>query len=375
MKYLNFLSRIPLKIKIPLIFLLLVQVVMARNQQVDSPFRRRVNALNRAGMLHWRLSGLKTHASFRSLSAAGPQVFWAAGSGATWIRSVNGGKEWEEHTFRGADSVLDFRGLAALDGRMAWLMSSGESEKGLARIYRTLNGGRSWTLQYKADSPGIFLDGIRFWDQLHGIAFGDPVQGHFYILLTQDGGLHWIPQAAAGSPSANTAEAAFAASGTSLIIRPQGRAWMATGGKGGGRVFTSRDYGHSWESTPTGLKSGDAAGIFGLCFLNDLQGIALGGDYIHIHDGQNNAAMTSDGGRTWVPALTTPQGLREAAVFIPARHLLVAVGPSGTSTSPDSGKHWMQQDTLAFHTIAGSHETVWAIGGHGHLATLQLPAE
>ncbi len=371
MKILNYLRQINLKYKIILFFPALSLLLFA-GHRVPASQAGPVNTFQASFTeLQWKLFPLKSHASFRSMALAGSKAIWASGSGATWIRSVNGGKSWDEHTFGGADSVLDFRGIAALNDMSAWLMSSGESENGLARIFSTVNGGNTWTQQYKASTPGIFLDGIQFWDRSHGICFGDPVQGHFFILLTHDGGQHWKQASMAASPAANGLEGAFAASGTSLAIRPGGIAWIATGGSGGARVFRSIDYGQSWAISATPLKTGTAAGIFGLCFISDHQGIALGGDYLRIHEHENNAAVTSDGGQTWLPAQTEPSGLREAAVFFSARHLLVAVGPSGTSTSADSGRNWAQHDTLAFHTLAGRKGEIWAAGGHGQLGELE----
>ena len=111
------------------------------------------------------------------------------------------------------------------------------------------------------ESLGGFWDAIAFWDSMHGILLGDPVDGRFTILTTSDG-TNW--QARTG-PKAEKGEAAFAAAGTALVARGAREAWFATGGPGGGRVFHSEDGGATWSVARTPLRpSSDGAGIFSL---------------------------------------------------------------------------------------------------------------
>ena len=50
----------------------------------------------------------------------------------------------------------------AIDGRIAYLMSSGSGDK--ARIYKTSDGGEHWDLQFTNPDPKGFFDSIAFWD-------------------------------------------------------------------------------------------------------------------------------------------------------------------------------------------------------------------
>ena len=106
------------------------------------------------------------------------------------IRTTDGGKSWAVRTVAGAENQ-DFRGIRAFDAENAIIMSTGNAEKGLARIYRTSDGGQKWTLVFETKTTGIFFDSIAFWDQRRGIVLSDPVDGHFILFRTDDGGTTW----------------------------------------------------------------------------------------------------------------------------------------------------------------------------------------
>jgi hypothetical protein len=55
-----------------------------------------------------------------------------------------------------------------------------------------------------------------FWDDQRGVMVGDPINGHFVLLKTNDGGETWQELDTAQTPKAMEGEAVFAASGTSL---------------------------------------------------------------------------------------------------------------------------------------------------------------
>ena len=76
----------------------------------------------------------------------------------------------------------------------------------------------------------FFFDGIDFWDKQNGIAFSDPIDGKFFIIKTKDGGKTWLPISPANIPAIQENEAAFAASGTSLVTVGRKYAYICTGG-------------------------------------------------------------------------------------------------------------------------------------------------
>ena len=132
------------------------------------------------------------------------------------MRTTDGGMTWKAGVVPDA-SDLDFRDVhAASDGR-AFLLSIGEGRK--SRIYGTEDGGNTWALRFVNRDPRGFLDAMAFWDSSHGIVMGDPVDGRFTILTTDDGGTSWKNSPRQNMPPALESEGAFAASGTCLVVQ------------------------------------------------------------------------------------------------------------------------------------------------------------
>src|SRR5260370_15580288 len=141
-------------------------------------------------------------------------VVWASGSNGVILKSIDEGKTWKRLHVAGGEA-LDFRGIAAFDGKIAYLMSSGEGEK--SRIYKTTDGGDTWNLQYTDKRKEFFLDALKCISEKECIALGDPIDGKFLLLRTQDG-QHWNSLPGNNLPAALLGEAAFAASNTSLLF-------------------------------------------------------------------------------------------------------------------------------------------------------------
>ena len=308
----------------------------------------------------WSPVATDTTANFRAISAPGGKVCWASGSKGTFARTVDG-RTWTTARVKGAEDA-EFRSIVAFDRRSATMLAIGEGEA--SRVFRTDDGGVHWALTWTNADPRAFYDALAFWDKDHGIAFGDPVDGRFPLLRTDDGGRTWtrlVPE----MPPTEPGEAAFAASGRALVLRGSSEAWICTGG-GAARVFRSRDRGRTWTVAPTPVQPGAAsAGLFGLLFWGVRDGLAVGGDYAA--DATPGALLrTRDGGRTWSLAFR-PGGLREAALR--TRDGLMLVGPSGTDVSKDGGETWTTvANPGALHTAANAGGTIWAAGAGGLIA-------
>jgi hypothetical protein len=271
----------------------------------------------------------------------------------------------------GADS-LDFRDIHAFDALTAVTMSAGEAEQGKARIYRTEDGGQTWQIVYQTTQKGIFLDGLDFWDDRRGICFGDPVEGRFFILTTRDGGRSWHELPVADRPAAQPDEAAFAASGTSLISVGKKTAYIGTGGATVARILQTNNYGATWQSLSTRLPAGPSSGIFGLRFWSKKKGIAVGGDYRTFTVESPNVLITKDGGKSWqLTEGTRPPGLKESVglyrqePFGKRNVLLMAVGASGSGYSADQGRSWVPLDHHPFHAVSFAGNVGYAVGGKG----------
>ena len=308
-----------------------------------------------------------TNSSLRSVQAVNAKVVWAGGTGGTCLRTLDGGATWEKLIVPSAER-LDFRGVAAFDTQTAIVMGAGEAERGLARMFRTSDGGQHWQLVFQTDEKGAFLDCVSFWDERAGLALGDPIDGKGYLLRTADGGRTWERIPPGQLPVMLPNEATFAAGNSAMVMQGASNVWIATGGAERARVFRSIDRGQTWRVAETPMPAGPTAGIFGLQFLDAQRAVGVGGDHQRVRAASDNVIVTSDGGRTWRKvAPTDPPGLKEAAVAL-GGDVLVAVGPSGTSLSRDFGSSWQKIDLAPFHAACCAEGQCWAVGGRGMVA-------
>lgn len=325
------------------------------------------------GKPRWKLTDTGVTARFRGLAPVDSKVAWAAGSGGTILRTVDGGRHWAG-VASAAMAGLEFRDIEAWDARNAVALAIGNGEA--SRIYTTADGGKSWTETFRNDDETAFYDCVTFMDRRHGLALSDPVGGKFRILATDDGGRSWAVRPTTGMPDALPGEFAFAASGTCLVSADHlgaGRAWFATGGGATARVFATADGGRSWSVTDSPLPSSEAGGVFSLAFKDPWHGLAVGGDYLTPDQAPDGAATTRDGGRTWTVSRTVPGEYRSGADWLGLLPVALAVGPSGSDITYDSGRTWKRFDTGSFDSVFCTPSLAcWASGEKGRIAKLSL---
>lgn len=324
----------------------------------------------------WEPQESGTKARLRGISVVSQDVAWASGTKGTVIRTIDGGTTWTPTIIPDA-AALDFRDIHAVDAKTAYVLSIGEGEK--SRIYKTLDGGNTWQLQHKNPDPKVFLDAIAFWDPDHGLALGDPVDGRYTILTTDDGGKTWTKGTPNGMPPALEKEGAFAASGTCLITQGDQNAWFGTGGGKTARVFRSQDRGRTWTVHETPIRANaPASGIFSLAFRDASHGAIVGGTYDQVDRKGQIAATTEDGGKTWkVVEQQEPNGYRSAVIPLGklSETTFLAVGPSGTDISNDDGRTWKSLGNKGFHaTATAGREATWAVGEDGAVAKFKVTA-
>jgi photosystem II stability/assembly factor-like uncharacterized protein len=325
-----------------------------------------------APLLEAQVSG--TNALLIAVSVVDSQVVWVSGTLGTWARTTDGGATWQTGRVAGADS-LQFRDVHALDATNAWLLSIGNGAQ--SRIYRTRDGGASWSLQYTNPHEQGFFDCFGFWDAQAGFAFSDSFDGRFLLVETSNGGDTWNEVEPARLPPANEGEGSFAASGTCVAVHGESHAWIGTGASAAGaRVLRTTDRGRTWQVARTPIVSGSAAGIASVAFRDARNGAALGGDIALPDSVRDNVALTSDGGVTWRlggrPSFT---GAVYGAAWVPGapRPTLVAVGPRGVSVSGDGGGSWLPVDTLNHWGIGmASPARGWIVGPGGRIHRLRV---
>lgn len=312
----------------------------------------------------WTPLASGTTASLRGLSVVDARVAWASGTGGTVVHTTDGGTTWTVDTIPGA-GAFDLRSVHARSARVAYVAATA------GRIWRTTDGGKTWVLQHQATDTAVFLDAVDFWDDQHGMALGDPIEGRFHLLVTSDGGDTWRVPPLIQRPVAMPGEAAFAASGSSLLVEGKAdsmQAWIATGGSVA-RVHRSMNRARGWVAYDTPMRQGSPAeGIFSLAEVPGQGFMIVGGHYAQDDSARANAA-TSLSGTIWQPvARDAPRGYRSGVAFARlagGNTVGVAVGPGGSDLSRDGGARWVAFDSAGYHAVRASRDGIFFASGSG----------
>ncbi|MDE2678677.1 MAG: CehA/McbA family metallohydrolase [Gemmatimonadota bacterium] len=306
----------------------------------------------------------------QAISPVSEETVWVSGHGGVILRSIDGGSSWDRVAAPGGDS-LQFRDIHAFSSRAAVALTSGDGP--MSRIYRTADGGGSWSLAFLMDDPAGFVSCLDFWDGDRGFAFGDTFDGSPYVLVTRDGGRSWSRVEAGALPAGNEGEGGFAASGTCARTGAGGHGWIGTGAGGSARILATSDYGESWTATEVPMARGDMAGIFTLAVDGGWPVMALGGD-LGSREAvvERNAAVSADGGESWTAAAAAPI---EGSVYGSAvggrtwYRVVVAVAPTGAAFSDDMGATWEAIPDVSAWAVefADGGRVGWAAGGGGRV--------
>ena len=321
----------------------------------------------------WKVqtSGLDTNlrgvsAAYKgNIKRARNAVAWASGSNGAILKSLDRGESWQRLHVEGGDA-LDFRGIVAFNEKTVYVMSSGEGEK--SRIYKTMDAGETWNLQYSDKRKEFFLDTIACVAETHCFALGDPIDGKFLLLETTDGA-RWTPLPSVNMPAALPGEGAFAASNTCLFVSGE-EIFFGTGGPAA-RVFHTTNSGRTWTVAETPIAHGNAfSGIFSITRGDGKDIVVVGGDYQDPKRASAVAAYSHNEGKTWQLSEPQPGGYRSSlACFEDA--LCVAIGPTGedVSVSKVSAARWKPTDSLNLNAVTILDvENGWAVGPKGTIA-------
>lgn len=290
----------------------------------------------------------------RGLSAVDAQIAWASGRNGTVLRTVDGGAHWQPRSVPGAEQ-LDFRDIQAFDANTALALSIGPGES--SRVYRTIDGGATWTQVLRNRDERGFFDCMAF-DGQQGWLLGDPVDGHFQLFATNDGGRSWIMRGDA--PQALPEEAAYAASGT-CIARLRGALAIATGNTA--RVLVRRD-GGAWQAFDPAMSRGKPeAGAFSVTAFG-AGWFAVGGDY-KAETASGNAAAFDGSKLRIAPA---PRGFRSGVACTDA--VCIAAGPAGVDRW--DGKAWTPLSDVGFDAVDVADGVAWFSGDAGRIGRLRI---
>jgi photosystem II stability/assembly factor-like uncharacterized protein len=327
-----------------------------------------------------------------AVSPVNSRVVWAAGRGGTYLRTTDGGNTWKAAVVPGAET-LQFRDVQGVSDTTAYLMSIGTNAPTDFRIYKTVDGGVNWTMQFQNQTVSAFYDCFAFWTPDRGIAHSDSVNGVFPDLRTRDG-LTW-QSISSSMPPALPGEASFAASGTCVATQGRSNAWIATGGSTIARILATRDGGNTWNAYDTPLVSSSSAGGFTVAFRDPWNGIVGGGDLNPSDPNKAATATSNDGGKTW--ALTNPPPVTGAIFGLSyvrqvgspddnvcddsrggddacGRAVVITANTGGAAWTPDEGHTWFTlPGVTGYWAVAfASPKAGWLVGTGGTILKISF---
>jgi photosystem II stability/assembly factor-like uncharacterized protein len=295
------------------------------------------------------------------LSAVNENICWGIkGGNSQCVRTADGGANWTVSAITGA-AGLQGSGIAALDANTAWAAMTDPSQATSGGIFKTTDGGSTWTKQTTAfPGSGGFPVAIRFFDSNNGVCVGNPRGGYWEIYTTANGGTNWtrvpsgnIPSPLSGetAPENNDAQSA----GNSF--------WFGTFGTS---LYRTTDRGTTWTVARNVIGGGSG---FGFAFKDSLNGVAC------TFVGGNRISRTSDGGVSWTPILSVPSAVSTFYIAdvkgTSGSYVITSSsnvgGPSlavpGSVYSSDGGVSWTQIDNQPYGPATfGSSRAGWSGG-------------
>lgn len=297
----------------------------------------------------------------RALTFVNHDALIIAGPKGVFCGKYFGGELIEQPNLKDAEDIRDVHIFN--NGTLAFLNSG---QKG--RIYVVGYNGEQGLVY---DSSGVFLDGFDFWDDQNGIAFGDPVDDHFFLIETKTAARIWTPIKTEYFPDKLQNESGFAASGTSIQCIGDSMVVFATGMADTARLFISYDRGKNWIAQNTPMKAGENFGIYSIYFWNDKEGMIIGGNWKETDYKKKICFYTGDGGDTWVNRSKGLGGYSSCIQGNEDGSCIFATGDAGTFFTLDKGLNWFLLFERNYYSIQVNKDYVAFVGRNGAVEILR----
>lgn len=295
--------------------------------------------------------------TWKSLAWSDAQNGWLVagthvGTDGYCLRTVNGGESWSPDTEAPGGAQTCF-----VDADHGWMLWEGNS----ASVWRTADGGNSWTQHYIGS--GNWIGGIFFINSDRGWAFGS----NGTLRVTQNGGQTWTNQSSGVSDYIQT-----------LFFIDEDEGWLAGGyGSGNGFIKHTVNGGGNWQGqTPA------AADHFqDMHFIDNQRGWMLGfGGSIH---------ATTNGGADWSIISTLYHDYTDEIFMLNESTGWIAINNSFSSAPGDDGRGFIyltedggltwDLEWSALWPMHGMYDislqpqgNLWACGAHGTLLTAEI---
>jgi photosystem II stability/assembly factor-like uncharacterized protein len=301
-----------------------------------------------------------TSTGVRNISIVDEDVVWASGydgsgSGANYqvyTRTSNGGSSWSSGNINLGDTNLGIAMINAVSSTTAWVVGYPTAAGQTGGIWKTTNGGSSWTRQNTAsyNSSGSFTNVVHFWDENYGFAQGDPIGGEYELYVTSDGGNNW--EAVPGENIPNPGGGEYGYVGQIEVVGDN--VWYTTNST---TLYHSTDRGNNWQAyqCPVNDFSGDA-----ISFSDANNGIIVSG---------TNVYRTYDSGENWTQIDPNGPVNSIGVCFIEGTDTIFSTSTAGSSQSFDGGITWNPIDNETFLGVEFINSTTgWAGSFNGDLA-------
>jgi photosystem II stability/assembly factor-like uncharacterized protein len=315
--------------------------------------------------------------SIRSLSVPSEKVIWASASKGMVAKSINEGTSFEWMQVKGYEK-RDFRAMHAWNDQEAIIVAVASP----AIILKTIDGGASWDKVYENNDTSMFLDAIHFSDNNSGTVIGDPIDGHLFILTTNNKGTTWdkMPNDFFKS-TLNNGEAFFASSNSNLIHLGKVLVFV-TGG------LSSRIWINGMAEAMPMMQGTSSTGANSIAVSpNGSKVVVVGGDFSNDTIANQNIVgyqlfQTPNSDLKYLSKkqiiwkkikLSNPNGYKSSVEFID-NNRLITCGTSGVDFSKDNGTSWETISKASFH-IAKKHPTkrgAYLAGSGGRISFVEL---
>lgn len=287
--------------------------------------------------------------------------------------TTDGGANWNAKVIELGNPELQINNISPVSATTAWLSALIADPGTDCVIFKTEDGGDFWTEQVTGGFTTLgesFINGVHFFNENDGVAYGDPVGTRFEIYTTNNGGTTWTQVPAANIPVKLANEYGY--NNSPIVVG--NTIWFTTSR---GRLFRSSDKGLTWLAFQAplsdfgGYTSATSTGSVyftdvnnGFLLKNVRSGSAPNYTYARTY------ATTVNGGQTWIPpsgTLPTFTGERFLLNYIPGTTTMVATAlgtPYGTAISTNNGVTWeeVEADDQRGTTAFLNATTAWCAG-------------
>lgn len=281
---------------------------------------------------------------FTSISVVDENVAWTAAS--YWdvppvpedhvikiFRTTDGGQTWaiKDLTDESLTGRMTWE-IHALDSLTAWISSNRLEATDTRPLFKTTNGGGSWTQVDLPNMGGGVM--IHFFDPVNGLAIRNNL-----ITITTDGGTNWQPVTVPGWSSDE--RAIFWGCPNNHTAYFGSHVWSGTNK---GRVFHSADRGLTWTAIQVGATNEN---INSIAFTDTLHGVAIITDAGGSPYPTAKVFETFDGGQTWEQAATPPFGSISSIAAVPGAPNAFVAG------------NLLSGDLVIAHNLQGIADSTW----------------